>query len=94
MKKIITRCIGVSLLIGILAGNLFSKTDYFAYKEGVGYISISKRMYQTGIRLGKEDQIRKDTEFSNTNAFQGATLTLAIFFIGYSLKSKTLKLKK
>ena len=78
--------IGLSLLIGVACGNLFSKTDYYAthYKTGKN-IKLSEKDYNERIET---PGVYKETKFNLSIFTQSSIAVFSLSLIGYSLLKK------
>ena len=86
MTKFLTFSIGLSLLTGIVCGNLFSKTDYYAthYKTGKN-IKLSEKQYNESL---KRTGVYKETKFNLSIFAQSSIAVFSLSLIGYSLLKK------
>jgi len=90
-KEYITLSLGISLLIGVLVGNLFPNKYYYGRIKD-GWIVLTEKVYRDSLDdKNYKDRLRKDVEFSYTNASQGFLLTLGFFLIAYSINQKDKK---
>ena len=86
MTKFLTFSIGLSLLTGIVCGNLFSKTDYYATNLKTGKnIKLSEKYYNEIIET---PGVYKETKFNLSISAQSSIAVFSLLLIGYSLLKK------
>lgn len=89
MKKFLTFSIGLSLLIGIICGNIFSKTNYYATHARTGKnIKISEKNYYYEIENDGFGYYFKETKFNLSISAQSSIAVFSLSLIGYSLLVK------
>ena len=90
MNRFLIFSIGLSLLMGVVCGNLFSKTDYYATHLKTGKnITISQKKYnellENSVRTG---YYFKETKFNLSIFAQSSIAVFSLSLIGYSLLKK------
>jgi len=90
MKKFLTFSIGLSLITGIVCGNLFSKTDYYATHSSTGgNIKISEKKYKERIESPNSlGNYFKETKFNLSIFAQSSITVFSLSLIGYSILKK------